>query len=105
MKRRVRRARGDSLTFTLKITALDSQGAVGRYPMGHIHTAAILSRENSLRSRRLEVARECLLLAHPFFLVPTTFKRLLRRLPERLQKLCLTTLDLAVKNLGAMLDR
>ena len=47
------RARGDSLRFTLKITALDSQGA-----MGHIHTEAILSRENSLRSRRLEVVGE-----------------------------------------------
>ena len=45
----------------------------------------------SLRSRRLEVAGErengrargrhaCLLLARPFFLVPTTSKRLLRRL-------------------------
>ena len=58
MKRRVSRARGDSLRFTLRITALDSQGAMGRYPMGHIHTAAILSRENSLRSRRLEVVGE-----------------------------------------------
>ena len=52
------------------------------------------SRDNayrSLRSRRLEVAGErengrargrhaCLLLARPFFLVPTTCKRLLRRL-------------------------
>ena len=47
---------------------------------------------DSLRSRRLEVAGErengrargrhaCLLLARPFFLVPTTSKRLLRRLP------------------------
>ena len=46
---------------------------------------------HSLRSRRLEVAGErengrargrhaCLLLARPFFLVPTTSKRLLRRL-------------------------
>ena len=46
---------------------------------------------SSLRSRRLEVVGErengrargrhaCLLLARPFFLVPTTSKRLLRRL-------------------------
>ena len=47
--------------------------------------------KGSLRSRRLEVVGErengrargrhaCLLLARPFFLVPTTSKRLLRRL-------------------------
>ena len=51
-------------------------------------------KKGSLRSRRLEVAGErengrargrhaCLLLARPFFLVPTTSKRLLRRLKER----------------------
>ena len=28
-------------------TALDSQGAMGRYPMGHVHTAGILSRETA----------------------------------------------------------
>ena len=50
--------------------------------------------KDSLRSRRLEVAGErenerargrhatCLLLARRFFLVPTTSKRLLRRLPK-----------------------
>ena len=53
-----------------------------------------LSQSFSLRSRRLEVAGErengrargrhaCLLLARPFFLVPTTSKRLLRRLSKK----------------------
>ena len=52
---------------------------------------SVVSHDRSLRSRRFEVVGEgengrargrhaCLLLARPFFLVPATSKRLLRRL-------------------------
>ena len=85
--------------------------------MGHIHTAAILSRENSLRSRRLEVvgerenrrARGTVTRVSPsrapvfscahYLQAPAT------QATRETAKLCLTTLDLAVKNLGATLDR